>query len=168
MPVKVFAAVCYSAETAGQKALEQLEELLGAIVLKSERFLESDFTNYYEAEMGATLNKYFIAFKNLMPAESLVDIKIKTNEFERKSLEKGQRTVNIDPGYLTEAKVVLATTKDYSHRLYLGRGIYGDLHLTYSKKSYRALPWTYPDYQQQTAIDFFNRLRVIYKEETTH
>ena len=166
LPVKAFAAFSYSSASDLKKASEELEDLLGPIILKSAVFSESDFTNYYEAEMGAQLNKFFAAFQTLIPAEYLVELKIKTNEIEQHFLKKGKRTVNIDPGYLTEAKVVLATTKDYSHRLYLRKGIYGDLHLRYSKKSFQAMPWTYPDYQQETALQFFNRLRAIYREES--
>ncbi len=166
LPVKSFAAISFRSDYWLEAALEELEALLGPVILKSAIFSESGFTNYYEAEMGPQLNKLFAAFQTLIPAEYLVDLKIKTNKIEQQFLKEGKRTVNIDPGYLTEAKVVLATTKDYSHRLYLGKGIYGDLHLNYSKKSFQALPWTYPDYQQETALYFFNDLRALYKEES--
>ena len=109
--------------------------------------------------MGAETNKIFVSFKHLISVETLADIKIKTNEIEQQFLKNNRRTVNIDPGYLTQAKVVLATTKDYSHRIYLGKGIFADLHLSYQDKLYRSQLWTYPDYKQKHVIEFFCRLR---------
>jgi hypothetical protein len=58
----------------------------------------------------------------------------------------GRREANIDPGYLLLERLVLATGKNFSHRIYVGRGIYADLTLIYQRGAYRALPWTYPDY----------------------
>ncbi len=166
LPVKAFAAISYRRDSDLETVLSELEDLMGAVILKSATFSESGFTTYYEAEMGPQVNKLFAAFQTLISPESLVELKIKTNKIEQQFLNEGKRTVNIDPGYLTAAKVVLATTKDYSHRLYLGKGIYGDLHLTYSKKSFQTLPWTYPDYRQKLALNFFNDLRTLFREES--
>ncbi|MEI8217519.1 MAG: DUF4416 family protein, partial [Elusimicrobiota bacterium] len=67
--------------------------------------------------------------------------------------------MNIDPGYVTPAKVVLASTKDYSHRIYLSDGIYAEVTMMFQKGSYVFLPWTYSDYQSKAALQFFNRIR---------
>ena len=73
---------------------------------------------------------------------------------------EGKRIINIDPGYLATEKVVVASTKNFTHRIYIGKGIYGDLQLMRQKGVYAAMPWTYPDYIRPEAQDFFNRLYV--------
>ena len=91
-----------------------------------------------------------------------MDIKLSTNRLEQSLSVNGKRTVNIDPGYLTPARVVLASTKDFGHRLYLGRGIYGEVTLMYQKKEFRPLPWTYPDYRSEPYHRFFEELLRVY------
>jgi hypothetical protein len=89
-----------------------------------------------------------------------------TNELERLwSMGGKHRQVNLDPGYLDLAKVVLATTKDYTHRLYIGAGMYAEVTLRYHRNSYQPWEWTYPDYREATALTFFNQLREVYKEQ---
>ncbi|MFN4132318.1 MAG: DUF4416 family protein, partial [Caldimicrobium sp.] len=80
------------------------------------------------------------------------------------ALEGGKRRVNLDPGYLSLSKVVLSTFKDYSHRLYLGRSVYGEVTLIFREGSFQPLPWTYPDYKNEKVIEVFNKARSFYKE----
>ena len=115
--------------------------------------------------MGDNLQKQFIAFTKLQDPDFLIQHKIQSNHLEDEFLINRQRQVNIDPGYLTEAKMILATTKDYSHRIYLGKGIFGDLHLYFENGSFKKQFWTYPDYQQPLAINYFNELRDRYREQ---
>ncbi|MCX7965305.1 MAG: DUF4416 family protein, partial [Syntrophorhabdaceae bacterium] len=122
-------------------------------------------TDYYEEEMGSELHRIFILFKSLMPRESLVSIKLTTNNIEKELSIQGKRQVNIDPGYISLENVVLATTKNYTHRIYLGDGIYGDLTLIYKKGTYNALEWTYPDYASKNIIAIFNNWRNLYKRK---
>ena len=77
----------------------------------------------------------------------------------------GRRTVNIDPGYICLERLVLATGKNYTHRIYLSRGIYADLTLVFHRQSFRTLPWTYPDYADPSAVEVFNALRERYKAQ---
>lgn len=79
--------------------------------------------------------------------------------------EKGRRRINLDPGYLDSAKIVLVSTKDFSHRIYLGNGIYGEVTLIYSGKNYQTLPYTYPDFRTQEYLDIFKKVREMYKIE---
>jgi len=102
-------------------------------------------------------------FKELIEQESLPSIKLYTNELEKKYLNKTGRSVNIDPGYLLESRFILATGKDYSHRVYLGSGIYADLTLYYKNGSFQTLPWTYPDYGNEAMIRYFCKIRDKYK-----
>jgi len=115
--------------------------------------------------MGAGIKRQFVSFTRLILTEQLPAIKLLTNEIEQDLALNGKRRVNIDPGYLNLAKVVLATTKDYSHRLYLGQGIYGEVTLTYAKGKFNPFPWTYPDYQTQAYRQFFEEIREIYKNQ---
>jgi hypothetical protein len=92
-------------------------------------------------------------------------MKLLTNEIEAAFLSNGRRQVNIDPGYLTGANVILATTKNFDHRMYLGKGIYGDVHLRYRREKFHFNDWTYPDYKDMMVIDFFARLRKVYMKE---
>jgi hypothetical protein len=165
-PVKYFSAITFDCDYDIDTFLnESITRELGTIDMQSEITSFSHFTDYYEKEMGSDLLKLFVSFSRLDQPDKLPDMKIKTNKLEECNEKEGKRRLNIDPGYLTQAKVVLATTKDYSHRIYLSRGIFGDLHLFYAEKSFRIQPWTYPDYQQPETIDFFNRLRDLYTKQ---
>lgn len=164
-PVKHFCAVTFSNAFDVDIILEQIESVFGQIEKKSDVFFFDQFTDYYTPEMGNNLRKQFIAFTKLQDPDFLVQYKIQSNHLEDEFFINRQRQVNIDPGYLTEAKMVLATTKDYSHRIYLGKGIFGDLHLYFENGSFKKQFWTYPDYQQPLAINYFNELRVRYREQ---
>jgi hypothetical protein len=91
--------------------------------------------------------------------ESLPDIKLYTNELESLFTTGGQRKVNIDPGLLSEERFILATGKNFTHRIYLREGIYADLTLIYQQDSFRALPWTFLDHQDPSLIHYLNMLR---------
>ena len=94
-----------------------------------------------------------------------MDIKSKTNDIEASLAKNGMRTVNIDPGYISLENTILATTKGYAHRIYIGKGIYGDLTLIYNAGTYRSLEWTYPDYGEDDIISLFNGWRGVLKKK---
>lgn len=121
-----------------------------------------DFTTYYEREMGSPLYRRLFAFKGLIAQETLADIKVFTNEIEKDYLEDDRRRINIDPGYMVHARFVLATGKDFSHRIYIGKGIYGDLTLMFQKGRFQTLPWTYPDYADDAIQNFLYKVRDKY------
>jgi len=125
--------------------------------------LPFEFTSYYESEMGKKLKRRLAGFRPLILPEHLPGIKLWANGQENLHVnQKGGRKINIDPGYLASAKFILATGKDYSHRIYLGNGIYGDLTLMFQKGSFTTLPWTYPDYASSPLIDLITLLRRRY------
>ncbi len=161
-PVKYFAALTYHPDVPLEEACQQLSKLFSEVDLNSEEFRFSDFTSYYESEMGSDLRKKIISFRQLQPADELPELKQATNRLEEEFQADGRRRVNIDPGYVTAAKVVLATTKDYDHRLYLGGGIFGDLHMRYRSGRFHPSEWAYPDYRQPEIIDFFHQIRETY------
>ena len=122
-------------------------------------------TDYYKDEMGAPLKKRFLSFKKLIAPERLPDIKIKTNNIEEKFSKKQKRQINIDPGYVSDSKLVLATTKNYFHRIYLNKGIYAEVTLRWKKGSFHPFDWTYPDYKSGEYIDLLNHVRSSYMKD---
>jgi len=144
--------------------LVQLESVLGTVQDRSPVF-DFSFTNYYQKEMGEDLRKVFLSFTGLMHPGKLSEIKLRTNEIEKMWITDNRREVNLDPGYITGAKLVLASTKNFAHRIFLEDGIYGDVQLRFIKKYFRASEWTYPDYKTELAIKFFHRVRLCYIQE---
>jgi len=122
-----------------------------------------NYTDYYKAEMGAGLNRIVVAFEQLVPRDFMPEAKIKTNGIEDVFLAEGKRCINIDPGILSLENVCLATTKPYSHRIYLSRGIWAEVTLIYKGETYSGLEWTYPDYASQELRTVFKEIRNIYK-----
>jgi len=125
-------------------------------------WLAFDQTDYYAAEMGSPLFRRFITFDRLIQQDALADIKVFANDLEGQFSEQEKRLVNIDPGYVVAERFVLATGKNYTHRIYLREGIYADLSLIYHKGRFRPLDWTYPDYGGETIIHFLESVRDKY------
>ena len=125
--------------------------------------LKFDFTKYYDKEMGSGIRRWIITVEKLVDPERLSEIKLLTNEIERKYSREGRRQFNLDPGLLTLGNFVLATGKNNAHRIYLNKGIFGDLTLIFRRASYRPLEWTYPDYSDSVLLDILNRIRENYK-----
>jgi hypothetical protein len=121
-----------------------------------------DYTDYYRAEMGDDLVRRFVTMEELIRPEALPDIKLATNEIENRQTSDDQRRINIDPGYISKAHLILATGKSYTHRPYLRDGIYADLTLVYQGKKFCALPWTYPDYADERQLVMLARIREKY------
>ena len=125
-------------------------------------WLPFDFTTYYESEMGTPLFRRILVFERLIKQSALAQIKIITNDLELKYSKNDKRIVNLDPGYILRERFVLATGKNYSHRIYIGRGIYADLTLIYAKGRFQTLPWTYPDYAEQNMLTYLEQVRNKY------
>ncbi len=147
-----------------KKTKALLEKRFGKIDFESKN-LPFNYTTYYEDEFGKNLKRVFISFKDLIPPQELAKIKITTNIIEKRLSKEDSRLINIDPGYLDLAKLVLASTKDYKHRIYLNRGIYAEITLFYAGESFRPWDWTYPDYKTPEYIAIFNRVRNIYTRQ---
>jgi hypothetical protein len=129
-----------------------------------------DQTDYYEHEMGRGLKRQFLSFAGLVQVDRLAEIKRLTNQIEQRITEDVldpdiPRPVNLDPGYITLSKLVLASTKDYSHRIYLQAGIYAEVTLHYESGGWQAWPWTYPDYAAPTYHAFFTQVRQALKDQ---
>ena len=146
------------------KNIEQCEmmikkiETLAPIDIESEE-IPFDFTDYYNEEFGSKLKRKWVSIDKKIPENELVSLKHTTIEWETILSAEHKRTVNCDPGGISKSRVVLATTKNYSHRIYLGEGIYGEVTLIYKDKNFKPLEWTYPDYLSNTFIQFALRCR---------
>ena len=143
------------------RAEEEASVRFGPVLLRSAD-MPFDLTDYYEPEMGSGLQRRFLAFGNLFDPANLTEAKLWTNTLEAELARESDgpaRPVNLDPGYVTAAKLVLATTKNRGHRIYLSRGIYAEITLAYRDGDWRPLPWTYPDYRTSGYIAFFRQLR---------
>ena len=126
-----------------------------------------DFTRYYEPEMGAPLFRRLMVFKTLINQNALPEIKTATNDLEQKYSKNGKRRVNLDPGYMLRERFVLATGKNFSHRIYLDKGIYADLTLIYTNGQFQKLPWTYPDYADENMLTYLESVRNKYVADLT-
>jgi len=158
---------------AGRAAWFELAERLlaaefGPVDLASE-LIPFDFTDYYAPEMGPGLLRKFATHQALIDPGQLASVKIRTNEMEaalaRELAADVPRPVNLDPGLLDGSKLILATTKDYVHRIYLSKGIYAEVTLTYKKGSFVPTPWTYRDYRSEAYHCFLAKARARYLEQ---
>lgn len=140
----------------------ELSALLGPVDATSS-CMPFDATDYYRAEMGPGLIRKFVSFANPRDPADLADIKIATNRIEDRFAQiqndKPARRINLDPGYLTPSRLVLASTKDFSHRIYLRDGIYAEVTLLFRKNACHSLEWTFPDFRGPTYHPFFLDLR---------
>ena len=121
-----------------------------------------DYTEYYEPEMGSPLHRRMLIYKDLIKQDELPAIKLATNRLEQSYSRSGRRRVNIDPGYLSYERFVLASGKNFSHRIYIGSGIYADLTLIYQRGAFVNLPWTYPDYGDKPMLELLTQVRNKY------
>jgi hypothetical protein len=166
-PVKLFVGMIAQRVDLFEIAQNEMSARFGPIDASSD-VMPFDFTDYYEREMGAGLVRKFAVFDKLMNPKELVSAKLFTNEIERRISEQGgsgRRLINLDPGYITPSKLVLASTKDYSHRIYLGDCIFGEVTLYYANKRFNSWPWTYPDYKTDGYCRFFDEVRKRYMEK---
>jgi hypothetical protein len=164
IPVKPVCAVTFSSDFLLEDILREIESCTGEADLRSPVF-DFNFTEYYSNEMGTRLKKAFVSFDKLMEPGRLPLMKIRTNELEGIWTRGGGRRVNLDPGYVTSAKLVLASTKDFAHRIFLDKGIYGDVQLQYRHGKWHPEAWTFPDYRTETALSFFESVRELFNRQ---
>ncbi len=159
-PQKVvyFSAIMYSADLLDMgDPLDIFTNAFGKVSVISEKFI-FNYTQYYAPEMGKELYKFFVGTEVVDSPGLLPVFKHKAIEIENKFSVNNNRTINIDPGYMAVEKVVVASTKNFTHRIYIGDNIYGDLQLMRQKGRLTAMPWTYEDYTRIETINFFDKL----------
>ena len=165
LPVKLIVGMIAKDTALFGKLQDVLTKKFGRLDALSPVF-EFNLTDYYLREFGTDLKRLFLSFERLISPESLTKIKQATNALEKRFSKKaGQRRVNLDPGYVTLSKLVLASTKNYGHRIYAGSGIFQEITLYFQDGTFRPGRWTYPDYRTQDHILFFNTVREKYRQQ---
>lgn len=157
-------AFLYNNELSLKEAIKLTIKKFGLIKATSDTFYFT-YSKYYEEEMGENLKKIFIVFESMISRESLVNVKKITDKIELKLSKNSKRTVNIDPAILTLENFILATNKNFTHRIYLKNGVFADLTLIYKNNSYTELPWTYSDYGSEYTKNFLNKTRKIFYDK---
>jgi hypothetical protein len=146
-------------------------DLAGAFGPLEPRLLAMPFAHsaYYREEMGEPLLRVFRVLREPVAQDALAAAKLRTIAIEARHADRSgptpRRRVNLDPGILHLAGVVLATTKGYAHRVYLGSGIHAEPELVWRGEGFHPLPWTYPDYAHPEALAFFREVRAGWKRE---
>lgn len=159
----------FSCETVYDEALYLLEQAFGEAAMETSQ-VKWGYSLYYRDELGDKIFRRFIFFKNLISQDAISSIKLATNEIENKLSKNGKRKINLDPGYITPAKLVLASTKDYSHRIYLKDGIYSEVTLIFQNGRFVPHINTYNDYKDEKNIHLFHIARnmLIYLKEAAY
>jgi hypothetical protein len=156
--------VIWSRHVDRRRVLSLLAERFGPVTGEKMDFPFTSDTAYYEREMGDGLSRSFIFFERIVPQDTLAEIKRETMAMEDGFREGKRRTINLDPGFLAMDKLVLATGKEYAHRICLDGGIHAEVELLCRDGRMRSLEWTYPDYRTAEALDFFDRARLDLRE----
>ncbi len=178
--VKLICGMISADEALFLRARDELSRRFGTIDIVSD-VMDFDFTHYYDAEMGSPLKRQFVAFGPLANPDTLAAAKVATNEMEdglgadraalAEAVRNVQRPINLDVGYVESGKLVLASMKNFSHRVYLRDGVYAEVTLMYQRTAWRTLPWTFSDYGSGRYWPFLNavraRLRLQMDEETS-
>jgi hypothetical protein len=163
-PVKLIVSLLTGDVGLLPQARDALVKCYGPIEWDSE-LLPFDHTDYYSSEFGPDLQRQIVVFEELIDPAELPAIKLNANQMEWSLAQGEQRRINIDPGYVSLGKLVLASTKDHAHRLYLDRGIYGEITLRFQRGRFRAWPWSYPDYASERYCQTFDAIRESYKRQ---
>ncbi len=157
----LFFALMFTSEGHYRQVIEMLKERFGEIMGSGPIYKVSDFTDYYEKEFGLELQKQMFVFSEPQILENFHYLKVFTNSLEISTGGKCNkfRSVNIDPGYLELSKLVLYSTKNFSHRVHVGKGIFAEVTLIFEHGKFKFLPWTYPDYSWEKNIEFLLNMR---------
>ncbi|MEN8223245.1 MAG: DUF4416 family protein [Acidobacteriota bacterium] len=162
--VNLFTGIIFNEQIDPVDLVYQLEKTFSRVDIASD-IIKFDFTDYYYPEMGESLKRQFISFEDLIYPEQLPEIKLITNKIENDLSRSGKRIVNLDPGYLSDANVIIATTKNYYQRVPLTDGIYAHMEYVLIGKELKILEWTYPDFRSEEYKDFFRKMIPLYKKK---
>jgi len=161
VPVKLIAGVLAASDRLLAEAAAVMAQRFGAVDALSAA-TDWDFSAYYRDDIGAQIRRQFLSFERLVGPGELAGLKHITNEMENCWRAATGRRVNIDPGYIAATKLVLASTKDAAHRVYLSDGIYAEATLQFASGSFQPYVYTYRDYAAAEVIAFFNAARRDY------
>ena len=160
---KLIIGVIYHDEAVYDAAIAKLTEKFGEIEDESERFSFSrEFSSYYDGELGGEGMRVILSFKDTVDPSRQAEIKTFTNGLEARFLGEGGRLINLDPGFISHGRLMLATTKPTGFRIPLSDGIYTELTLFWARGAWQKLPWTYRDYQSERVQKFLTTVRAKY------
>ena len=161
-PVKLIIGILAADEQCLNAAYEDIIAKFGKTDFVSDVWI-FDKTDYYKDQTGSNILRQFVSIEKLIDPGKLAKVKNQTNKLEQRLADKLTcdvcRPVNLDPGVIEPSKLILATTKDYSHRIYIGKKMYAEVTLMFDNGNWRAMEYTYPDYKQQCYLDFFSKIR---------
>ena len=161
--VQFFVGVLTADEKLWEIAKNSLCEKWGEIEIISDKTGFDRFTDYYRPEMGENLIRFWVAFTDLHSPDDLIRLKWDCTEIENILAQNSERKINLDPGYITEAKIILASFKNFSHRIYIGDCVYADMQLIWRGGKFVPMQWTFADYKSDTAQNFLTKLRNLYR-----
>ena len=164
-PVQLFTGVIYQNQSLFNDICSYLEKNFKMTIESISDVFMFDHSSYYNSEMGDSLKRVFISFDRIVSPDIAYNFKIKSNEIESNFINQTKRQCNIDPGILSLHNIVLFSTKNFSHRIACGQGIYSELTLLYHGQKFKSLEWTYPDFKQLKIQDFFKSLRSNYQNK---
>lgn len=165
VPVKLFIGILYNNTDLLERALHLITTKFGEIDYRSPAF-EFTITDYYKEEIGWPIHRKFISLKKLINPGEIARIKIATNQIEEQMAVAGKRKVNLDPGYMDYNKVILASAKYNSQKIYLDLGIYADPTLWYEKGEFKPYPFAFPDFKTDLYNTTFLHIRALYKSDS--
>ncbi len=159
---KLVIGLLYADEDLLETVKKELTVLYGEIDSESEKYSFSEFSEYYDGEIGGTVFRQFVSFREPVDPSRLAEIKLKTNDIEDTHCGETGRMINIDPGLIGHGKYVMATTKNASWRIALEKGIYAELTLSYARKQWIDFYWTYCDVKSPRIKAYLGKVRKIY------
>jgi hypothetical protein len=161
-PVKLIIGILGCNADAVNTAVEMIKAKFGDCDIESPTWPFSH-TEYYAEETGQEIVKKFVTIEKLIAPDTLAAIKHKTNKMEMKLADmldgNLSRPVNLDPGYIEPSKLVLASTKNFSHRIYIGKKIWAEVTLIYNKGRWTTFEYTFPDHKEERYHYFFSQVR---------
>lgn len=164
-PEKLICAVLYTDERTADAAIAKLKGAYGGTDLESEPYCFSDISPYYDGEMGGKVYRKMLSFSECRDPAELAQIKTLTNSIEQAAANDGNRSVNLDPGFVSAGRLSLATTKNAGHRIPLSDGIYAELTLFYARHAWNPFPWTYMDFKLPQVHAFLTQVRTVYMQQ---
>ena len=163
--VQLFTGIIVHPNIQVDQVYTSLESEFGLVIDSVSDLYEFDHSTYYQAEMGKNLKRLFVSFKDIVSPDLAYKYKVKSNRIETLYVQDNRRSLNIDPGILSLHNILLFSTKNFSHRIACGQGIYIELTLLFRNDSYVSLDWTYPDFKQSNIQDYFLELRKRYHKK---
>jgi hypothetical protein len=161
-PVKLMVGILAADRRCLEAACGRVIEAFGPADLTSPVY-PFDMTEYYEEQAGPNILRQFLAIEQLIDPGRMAEIKHKANQIEKElAASLGTpfpRPVNLDPGYVEPSKLVLASTKNFAHRVYIGTGMWAEVTLTYNKGVWQVYPYTFPDFKSGRYNEFLSQVR---------